>query len=933
MSAIPQPSAPRSRTPTKDQRGFGGTPDVSRGPSFERQETRGDGAASLNEVSRLPASRSLSPANNTGQLQSQPVPLVSSNGYVDDQIPVSLNGALKPQPVSRPVRPPDTFISHDLNDVDEQVPTQPETFLARDDMNNESPAVPTGQFEAMAKELEELKSTNAAYLTELSSARKAGFVSETGRRPSHDEFEQSLGDANTRIPDHFWRIRTAFTGMQSPQSQRLENLVRKITETEQQRDAAVKDAANAKAKLAAHIESPSASPNLGAREMDEQSESGSTSRKLAAALALQTGLQSRLTALDAQYNAEKKAREIAESNAEAAHKRATELDQASNPGELDSLRAELYELQREARDSSSQLNEAQAKAKMLEIDNEDLQQQLSDHSIRSADHVLMLGSLREAVASSEDKYGLLERKLQEEREDKENFQMKLAQLRTEHEERTTELESTSRKLRDAEELAEKHASEAQKHRTVILAGLDKLSSKSVDNQQSATHERKISTLQQQVKDSSALVVKSQAEAERASEKLRSAEERIAGLEAYQQQASREGLTIRKQLQDAIRTAQTYQAQHAEAKQKLEFHQRDANALGVQHGALKDIVEERSASTTRSLDSPSGVHDTADTTRLRELEQMLEDSRKAHEETKYSFENSQQVSDRAFREKIEQLEQDYQSAVSYVKGTEKMLKRMKDELTKSKQYNSRLEADLKKAQSGIGGGEAPADWENERQGLQHELEKMQDTLKTSMLELEQQLSNVQLERDQFRSRNDKLNMLIQQTDGDIEKLKSDNATLEARCNDAEGKVTMLLDQMEHSVDHYRRQSQMPMNGTVAHHTRDISASTYTGGHSHNNSIGGESFSTTGLDRNSMALDNLASELETLRTQWEGTHRTYRLSNNFDFDREPNGSGGELSNSLASWRKRLDAEEKDRVDKPGDASVSALRTGAGRSGPEA
>ena len=64
------------------------------------------------------------------------------------------------------------------------------------------------------------------------------------------------------------------------------------------------------------------------------------------------------------------------------------------------------------------------------------------------------------------------------------------------------------------------------------------------------------------------------------------------------------------------------------------------------------------------------------------------------------------------------------------------------------------------------------------------------------------------------------------------------------------------------------------------------------------------------RNSLALDSLASELETLRSHWADTHRTYRLSNQFDFERStpttPSGHGG-MSEGLANWRKRLDAEE--------------------------
>jgi len=59
---------------------------------------------------------------------------------------------------------------------------------------------------------------------------------------------------------------------------------------------------------------------------------------------------------------------------------------------------------------------------------------------------------------------------------------------------------------------------------------------------------------------------------------------------------------------------------------------------------------------------------------------------------------------------------------------------------------------------------------------------------------------------------------------------------------------------------------------------------------------------------MALDSLASELDALRSHWETTTKNYRLSSQFDFERTPTtNERGELSDSLASWRKRLDEEE--------------------------
>ena len=66
-----------------------------------------------------------------------------------------------------------------------------------------------------------------------------------------------------------------------------------------------------------------------------------------------------------------------------------------------------------------------------------------------------------------------------------------------------------------------------------------------------------------------------------------------------------------------------------------------------------------------------------------------------------------------------------------------------------------------------------------------------------------------------------------------------------------------------------------------------------------------------------LDNLANELETLRSHWEATNKNYRLSNTFDFEgaginpagKREDTTGLGLSESLADWRKRLDDTHPD------------------------
>ncbi|KAL8932588.1 MAG: hypothetical protein Q9211_006231 [Gyalolechia sp. 1 TL-2023] len=590
------------------------------------------------------------------------------------------------------------------------------------------------------------------------------------------------------------------------------------------------------------------------------------------------------------------------------------------------------------RNEATQRSEADSRAGMLESDKEDLTRRLNEALENTEQHSKTFVSLREAVSASDDRVAHLERKLDEERTQREMVDQKLLQLRAEHEERTAELETTSRKLRDAEELAERHANESRKHREVILGELDKIGTRDLGASTSAAVDERVLMLQQQVDNAHNLVRQNQADADAAAQKVRRAEERISDLEAHQEQSSREGLAIRQRLRDAVREAQMYQTRHGEISRKLEGHQQEMSALAVNHHILKSLLDEKPA---KGKSRPG----TPEQNRMRDLEEQLENSVRSHEETKAEYEAREQEADKMYREKLELLESDYQSAVGYVKGTEKMLKHMKDELTKYKaelnkyrKQNQRLQEELGGAQSRSLEGDAAADWEEERQSLRREIDEMQSSVKDSVAQLERQMEEIQQElyaaqeeRDHYRDGNEQAQQQLERTSQhaqrELDQLKKENSMLESRALDAENKVTLLLDQVGNSVTNYRRQSQqMHMNG---HHRNlsinsiatvnasDPTVASYAGlprgMHSTSDSIGTETTFPAGSNRNSVALDHLASELETLRTHWEGNHRNYRLSNQFDTERTPTspastGGNGELSESLANWRRRLDAEEQ-------------------------
>ncbi|KPI37146.1 Tip elongation aberrant protein 1 [Cyphellophora attinorum] len=768
--------------------------------------------------------------------------------------------------------------------------------------------------EALVKELDSAKRTNAWYASELALARKAGYApSGSSNSTIDDKNLNQFSDDDKPLIEAFMAMRAEMVKMHQAMEQQSSSTAKRIAEVEHQRDAAVTEAAYARAKLAAHGGSQRSTPQPD--HSDDADRSTDISRRLALALAATNDHKAKIDVMHNDLAAEKRAREAAEESSEAAHRRLEELSQGRNPAELDGLRAELHEAQGNARSEASFRAEAEEKLRILQAEFESITEKHDHGSSRLKDSVASIAALEAAVAASSGKVTLYERQLEQERSARETAERKLSQLRSEHEERTNELETATKRLRDAEELADTHAQEANTHRAALMAGLAKLSTSDRDVADRGPSEQRLAALQENADKANALAKQHHAAADAVADKLRAAEERIAGLEAYQEQSSRDGVQIRRQLQAALRDAQAYQAELREVKSSYESHQRDASALAVQHGALKDLLGERGMDMSNARrspafgESPASRFGTPEQGRLKELEHQLQNSMKSHEETRSQFESRMQEADSTYREKLEQLENDYQSAVHYVKGTEKMLKKMKEELTKYKTQNAQLQTELESAQSTS--REVVPDSANQ-DGLQKEMDSLKtqltgqiSTLESNLAAVRAQLASTQEDHNKQSAQHEKLLRSTQQTEKELEQLKHENSMLQGRAEEAEQRVTMLLDQVGTTVGNYRRQSQLPPPGANGiSHLRDPSESTATDTSSPDDNGKPD-------ERGSVALDHLASELETLKSQWESTSRNnYRLSG-LDFERTPTNeaaSGEQMSDSLADWRRRLDEEEK-------------------------
>ncbi|KAI5243334.1 hypothetical protein E4T42_07364 [Aureobasidium subglaciale] len=814
-----------------------------------------------------------------------------------------------------------------------------------------------------SKELETEKTKNAWFASELALARKAGYSRSTTNTPALDERStDAFGDDDKPLVEALLRMRAELVNVQNSIESQAEAAATRIAEIERQRDNAISEAVFAKAKLAGQ---GGASPLLDSsrRGTPDADRVGDMNRRLASSLAAQTELSRKIDSLIHEKEAEKQARLSAEESAESAQQRVSELntDRQRISSEMESLRAELHVAQKTAREASANHAESLASHKLLTVDKSELTTKLENALAESAEHGTILGSLREALAASTDKSTLLEDRLEEERRGRNELEQQVSQLRSQHEERAVELETTSRRLRDAEGLAEKHAAEARTHRQAVLDGLNKISTRGSDTR--GIVDERVSILQEQVETANTMAKENQAAADVASEKLRRAEERIAGLESYQEQASREGLTIRKQLQNALREARALTEERAELQQQLQSQQLETNAIAVQHGALKDILSERGVNPvdvrkSRGFDSPSSQirFGTPDIQRVKELEQQLEANFRAHEDMKTSLEEMQDregLTRKEYEEKLATLHNDHQAAVKYLRGTEKMLSKMKQELQRVKNQAADYAKEIETMRSKENDTrsldhESGTNSHSESNVLRSDLESMKTDLETQISSLHRQLGERETDLTSLRNSHEAtqtnftaLQSTHEASRADLERLQRENAHLEERARDAENKVQLLLDQVESSVDNYRRQSTLPNSNAngVGHHRAlsNVSASTanfipaHSGGHSRGESMGGDSIYSQSVaasesgeneapdGRDSLALDNLATELDALRTQWETTNKSYRISD-LEFEKTPTSGTAPAEFGLDNWRRGLEVGDEDD-ERPSTSSSTA------------
>lgn len=772
---------------------------------------------------------------------------------------------------------------------------------------------------ANSSEVEELKRLNAWYASELALARRAGYTLQSNNGLLEDRGVDLLQENDRPLLEAMIALKGELIKVQGSVDSQAALAAQKIAEVEHQRDFAIGEAVYAKAKLAAIGGSTGPTPSPAGEKGDTASIDAERfqdmNRRLAVAISAQTDLRTKLENVTAEIDAERRARQLADETATAAQKRVSELDEFRNhaASEMESLRSQLLDTERESRDEASKSAEAVAEAQLLRLDKEELSARLKEALDNEKDLRNSLEALEVTTTTISDRTTMLETQLEEDKNARENLEKRLVQLKSELEEKAMDLELSNRRLKEVEELAENSTNEARSARAALSAGLKRVAERGEINIIGSAADERVTLLQEQLQASKDLLARSKSQADDAGERLAQAMQRIAGLEFQQSQSSKDAIALRRRMADTLEEVRRLKQENTAIKAKIKEKQLEMDATNTKYQALKTILDERSAVASivdkrRSQIVPSPLSGTGtpeQANRLRDVEAQLEESMRTHREFKNTTEMQAQEVEKHFREKLEQLEADYHSAVHYVRGSDKMLQRMKDELKKYKARNIELQAEVETARKQATESSSNNDWENERASLNKEIEELRGKVRESVAaidrqirEFKEQLDTLREERDQYKLQTSQMQIQLLDASEEIsnmratvDRLENDNSVLETRAVDAEHKVSRLLDHMESSVDAYRQSARVDQNGLSAADAESVRSSYY------------------GDPRTSVALDSLATELDALRSHWENTNKAYRMSTAFDFEKTPTSTeGGEFSNSLAKWRQRLDQRDE-------------------------
>ncbi|KAL0580808.1 hypothetical protein V5O48_001184 [Marasmius crinis-equi] len=796
----------------------------------------------------------------------------------------------------------------------------------------------------------------------LGRASRAGFVSASpsGSRSFEDEpdSEAFANEAGGEDGDVAFKFKQFRAQVQIAMSAAASKASEHLAEAERQKLSAAQEAAYYRAKLAA-VEAAMAS---GSSEevlrlerqrvtdlekdlsniMNERWTQDRKINELVDSLALQTTLC-----------------EQAEARANDASRKADGIEDryeklAKSYGDLE---GKFNGAESELRDNRGRVLQASTEGSKAVAEMEQLRDKVEELERGKEQHVRALEQAKIALLASSSRSTEVDDSYQRATERINMLEADLAELRGELEVKTAEVEATRSRLVDVENSWAKSREEADAFRALTTGGLGELLDMHKDlradeDRAVRVYQDKVTALEGEVLGLRKMVKEANARIEESQSKMVEERQKSRDSENKQNVLEAQLAVVRSQLASALKDSGMLKKELLEKEKEMSVKVKEHSEARVRLGMLKSYVaenglsvddEDLAALSSRSPNAASPVaiaelenklsekmrqHDQAE----RELTQALQRIREFEEQVNILNSQLERASpsnvngsaragsansgaraeeaeakldemEKYYKGKMQQMEDDYQLAVHYVKGTEKMMRKMRDELTKQKSINVQLQAESNSADGsrsgsrsgsrGINGRGTPSSEDGEAftqmrtqltdsqralqraqvenkelhvrlDSLERELEALRDSLVASQRESDDRLTQVEeLQHEVGRLQQSLVIARGGNEETVMERISGENAMLRRENEQLSHKIGLLLE-----VDQPGFGSGRPISGI---------------------SVDGPRRSSTSSSENALAFEHLSSELDDWQRQLASSMSQRRPLSDFDDSPHLSASG--------------------------------------------
>ncbi|KIJ21929.1 hypothetical protein PAXINDRAFT_165264 [Paxillus involutus ATCC 200175] len=592
-------------------------------------------------------------------------------------------------------------------------------------------------YKAKEMEVEMLRKREAWMKTALLKASRYGFVQvdEEAMEAEDLRLEESPSEEQRKMADMILNFKHFKTQMQTTLANQAREASDRIADAERMKSSAIQEAAYYRAKLTAYEANTPSDVARAERERIAELE-----RHLATLLSEQTTMRRKVDELNDSLSLQTTLLEQAEARAVDANKRADALEESHdrNVRAHSELQTRHGTIEAALRDHADRLLAQSSLFEKKDAEHNQAKNQLQELTQLRDQHIRALDQARTALQAQASRSEEADVAYQRARDQITQLEGDLAELRGELEVRASDVESLRIRLAEVENSWAKSREEADAFRALTTGSLGELLDshrdlKADEDRHTRAHAEKVEAMDVEATSLRNMLKEVTQRLEEMQNELGEERQRVRDTESEQTFLRSQIVGLRSQLSISASEHGRLRKDFADKEKGLREALKEAADASVRLAMLRNYLAENGL----SPDS-EGTMSGADGSRIAELEKQLEDRIRLHEHSERELaqavrrkqdaeaqissltsqldrsrsrqspivesdsvadtraleaERKLEETERSYKARMQQMEEDYQLAVHYVKGTEKMMRKMKDELTKQKTANSTLQAEL------------------------------------------------------------------------------------------------------------------------------------------------------------------------------------------------------------------------------------------------